>query len=53
MKQTTKAKIIIILAILTMIVLGNTEIGAVKLVCWFGLFLQTVALGLVFEKELR
>lgn len=50
-KATTKLKIIVVLAVITMLVLANTEVGAVKLICWLGLFVETAVMGLVFEKE--
>ena len=51
-KQTLKIKIIAVLTMLTIAILGTTEIGAVKIGCWFGLFVEFLALAKQFEKDL-
>lgn len=53
MKQTLKIKILATLIIITLAILGNTEIGLVKLASWLGLMILTTILALVFEKDLR
>lgn len=52
-KQTLKIKIIAVLTMLTIAILGTTEIGAVKIGCWFGLFVEFLALAKQFEKDLQ
>lgn len=42
-----------ILIILTITILANTEAGAVKLICWLGLFIEFVVFTLIFEKDLQ
>ena len=44
-------KINALLTITTMIVLSNTELGAVKLGCWVGLVIETIIFALVLEKK--
>lgn len=53
MKQTTKLKINALLTIITIMILGNTEVGAVKLICWLGLFVEFIIFALIFEKDLK
>lgn len=53
MKQTTKIKINALLTIITIMILGNTEAGAVKIICWLGLFVEFIIFALIFEKDLR
>lgn len=53
MKQTTKLKINALLTIITIMTLGNTEAGAVKIICWLGLFVEFIIFALIFEKDLR
>lgn len=53
MKQTTKLKINALLTIITIMILGNTEAGAVKIICWLGLFVEFIIFALIFEKDLR
>lgn len=52
-KTTTKLKIIITIALITMLVLANAEVGAVKLICWLGIFVETAVMGLVIEKDYK
>lgn len=42
-----------ILTIITMIILTNTEAGAVKLICWLGLFVEFIVFTMIFEKDLQ
>lgn len=53
MKQTTKLKINALLTIITIMILGNTEAGAVKIICWLGLFVEFIIFAMIFEKDLR
>lgn len=53
MKQTTKIKLNAILTMITMLILANTEAGAVKIVCWLGLLAEFIVFGLIFEKDLK
>jgi hypothetical protein len=42
-----------LLTILTITILANTEAGAVKLVCWLGLFVEFIIFTMIFEKDLQ
>ena len=53
LKQTTKLNINVLLTLFTLTVLGITETGIVKLICWIGLAIEFVIFTMIFEKELR
>lgn len=53
MKSTTKLKINALLTIITLATLGNTEAGAVKIICWLGLFIEFAVFMIVFEKDYK
>lgn len=42
-----------LLTIITMMILTNTEAGAVKLICWLGLFVEFIVFIKIFEKDLQ
>lgn len=52
-KQTTKLKLNALLTLLTLTVLGSTEAGAVKIVCWLGLLAEFIIFTILFEKDFR
>ena len=51
MKTTTKLKLNALLTIITLNVLGITEAGAIKIICWLGLFIEFVVFAMIFEKD--
>lgn len=51
MKSTTKLKLNAVLTIITLNVLGTTEAGAIKIICWLGLFIEFVVFAMIFEKD--
>ena len=53
MKQTTKLKLNALLTIITLLVLGDTEAGAVKIICWLGLFIEFAVFMMIFEKDYK
>ena len=42
-----------LLTITMMMILANTEAGAVKLVCWLGLFIEFIIFAKIFEGDLQ
>lgn len=50
MKLLTKTKINILLALITMVVLGTTENGIVKAICWVAIFIESCVFVKLFEE---
>ena len=50
MKLLTKTKINILLAFITMLVLGTTENGIVKAICWVAIFIEFCVFVKLFEE---
>lgn len=53
MKNTTKININALLTMITIMTLANTEAGAIKIICWLGIFVEMIIFAMLFEKDLK
>lgn len=53
METTTKLKINALLTMITIMILANTEAGAIKIICWLGIFVEMIIFAFIFEKDLQ